>query len=158
MKQFNQQKTVCSVFPFYQLENDDIQNMVTQPTPVQFSKTNSRVEKTKMCNPQDENDKLNLLNKELKDQLRTINEKLVCQNSDFQHKLDEKEKELNEIKFECSNLQSKLHDKQTLRKEIETEYSEFQETTFIAVDKEQENYKGVNKEWRERVNELKNEI
>ena len=158
MKQFNQQKTVCSVFPFYQLENDDIQNMVTQPTPVQFSKTNSSLEKTKMCNLQEENDKLNLLNTELKDQLRTINEKLVCQISDFQHKLDKKEKELNEIKFECSNLLSKLHDEQTLRKEIETEYSEFQEMTFRAVDKEQENYKRVNKEWGQKVNELKNEI
>ena len=82
----------------------------------------------------------------------------MCQNSDFQHKLDEKEKELNEIKFECSNLLSKLHDEQTLRKERETEYSEFQEMTLRAVDKEQENYKRVNKEWGQKVNELKNEI
>ena len=59
MKQFNQQKTVCSVFPFYQLENDDIQNMVTQPTPVQFSKTNSSLEKTKMCNLQEKKKMIN---------------------------------------------------------------------------------------------------
>ena len=158
MKQFNQQKMVCSVFPFYQQENDDIQNMVTQPTPVQFSKTNSSLEKTKMCNLQEENNKLNLFNTELKDKLRTINEKLVCQNSDFRHKLDEKEKELNEIKFECSNLQSELHNEQILRKKIETECKEFEEMTFRAVDKEQENYKRVNKEWGQKVNEQKNEI
>ena len=53
---------------------------------------------------------------------------------------------------------SKLRDEQTLRKEIETEYAEFQEMTFRAVDKEKENYKRVNTEWSQKVNELKNEI
>ena len=92
MKQFNQQKTVCSVFPFYQLENDDIQNMVTRPTPVQFSKTNPSLEKTKMCNLQEENDKLTLLNTELKDKLKTINETLVCQIRIFSINLTKKKR------------------------------------------------------------------
>ena len=43
------------------------------------------------------------------------------------------------------------------RKKIETEYKEFEEMTLRAVDKEQENYKRVNKEWGQRVNELKKE-
>ena len=52
----------------------------------------------------------------------------------------------------------KLNNEQILRKKIETEYKEFEEMTVRAVDKEQENYKRVNREWRERVMELKNEI
>ena len=90
MKQFNQQKTICSVFPFYSLENNEIQNMVTRPAPVQYSQTNSKLDKVKICNILQENEKLKSLNMELKDNLKTLNGNLVRVNSEFEHKLTKK--------------------------------------------------------------------
>ena len=59
---------------------------------------------------------------------------------------------------ESLNLQSKFHHEQTLRKKIETEYKEFEEMTFRAVEKEVEHYKDVNQRHSKEVNELKTEI
>ena len=82
MKQFNQQKTECSVFPFYSLENNEIQNMVARPAPVHYSQTNSKLEKVKFCNILQEHERLKLLNMELKDNFMTLNKNLVRANSE----------------------------------------------------------------------------
>ena len=155
MKQFNKQKTVCSIFPFYSLENEDIKNMVT---PIQISQNNSKSDKIKICNLQEENRQLKVSTTELKDNLKTLNEKQICEHSELQCKLTEMHNEIINSKTECARLLSELNNEQILRKKIETEYKEFEEMTFRAVDKEQENYKRVNKEWGQKVNELKNKI
>ena len=153
MKQFNQQKTVCSVFPFYSLENEDIKNMVT---PIQNSQNNSKSDKMKICNLQEENRQLKVSTMELKDNCKTLNEKQVCEHSELQCKLTEMHNEILNSKTKSARLLSELNNERILRKKIETEYKE--EMTFRAVDKEQENYKRVDKEWGQKVNELKNEI
>ena len=158
MKQFNEQKTVCSMFPFYSLENEDIQNMVTQPAPVHFKQTNSKLENVKICNILQENEKLKSLNMELKDTLKTMNGNIVRANSEFEHKLTEKQNEIKNLKSECSNLQSKLHHEQTLRKKIETEYLEFKEMTFRSINKEREHYEHFTQRHSKEVSELKTEI
>ena len=92
MKQFNEQKTVCSQFPFALVDNDEIQKMVTRS----LSQTNSRSDKIKSYNIQEEfseeNNKLNSLIAGLKDNLRTMNEQLShtqSENSELKHRLSE---------------------------------------------------------------------
>ena len=38
MKHFIEQKTVCSLFPFSSLDNNEIQKMITQPVLSNFAK------------------------------------------------------------------------------------------------------------------------
>ena len=66
--------------------------------------------------------------------------------------------EIASLKTECSNLQSKLHNEQTLYKDVETEYLEFIEMTFRSIDKEAEHYKHVTQRHSKEVSELKTEI
>ena len=95
---------------------------------------------------------------ELKDTLKTMNGNIVRANSEFEHKLTEKQNEIKNLKSECSNLQSKLHHEQTLRKKIETEYLEFKEMTFRSIDKEREHYEHFTQRHSKEVSELKTEI
>ena len=108
MKQFNEQKTVCSMFPFYSLENEDIQNILTQPAPVHFKQTNSKLDKLKNCDILQENEKLKSLNMELNDNFKTLHENQLCEKSVLQCKLTEMQNEIASLKIECSNLQLKL--------------------------------------------------
>ena len=63
MKKFNEQKTVCSVFPFDSLENDEIKNMVTSD---KCTQTTSKADQMKMFNSQEENEQLRTEITELK--------------------------------------------------------------------------------------------
>ena len=74
--------------------------MVARPAPVHYSQTNSKLENVKICNILQENDKS--LNMELKDTLKTMNGNLVRANSEFEHKLTEKQNEIKNLKTECS--------------------------------------------------------
>ena len=155
MKEFNEQKTVCATFPFYSLENEDFKSMVTLN---KFSQNISKVDHMKMCNLQNENGQLKTEIAQLKGQLTSMNEKHVRQDSEFKDKLHKQEGEINSLKTELGKALSDLHHEQTLRKKTETEYSEFQEMTFRAVDKELEHYKHVNKLHSKEVHELKSEV
>ena len=88
----------------------------------------------KICNLQEENRQLKVSTIELKDNLKTLNEKQVCEHSELQCKLTEKHNETLNSKTECARLLSKLHNEQILRKKIENEFKEFEEMTFRAVD------------------------
>ena len=74
-----------------------------------------------------------------------MNEKHLHQDSECQDKLHRQESEITDLRTELGNALSDLYREQTLRKEPEAEYPDFQEMIFRAVDKEQEHYKHVNK-------------
>ena len=161
MKQFNEQKTVCSQFPLSSVDNDGIQKMVTRT----ISQRNSKLDKIKSHNIQEEfaeeNDKLNSLIAGLKDNLTTMNEQFShtqSEKSELKHRLSEEHSKCMKLQTEHSNLQAKLSDKQCLRKERETELSEFKEQTYNVVDKEVEHHRYLEKLHLEEVNELKNDI
>ena len=161
MKQFNEQKTVCSQFPFALVDNDEIQKMVTRS----LSQTNSKSDKIKSYNIQEEfseeNNKLNSLIAGLKDNLRTMNEQLShtqSENSELKHRLSDEQSKCMKLQTEHSNLQAELLDEQCLRKERETEFSDFKKQTYNAVDKEIENHRRIEKLHLQKVNELKTEI
>ena len=155
MKEFNEQKTVCATFPFYSLENEDFKNMVTL---TKFSQNTSKADHMKMGNLQNENGQLKSEIAQLKGQLSLMDEKHLRQDSEIQDKLLKQESEISNLRTELGNALSDLYREQTLRKETEAEYSNFQEMTFRAVDKEQEHYKHVNKLYTTEINELKAEV
>ena len=62
------------------------------------------------------------------------------------------------LKTECARLLSELNSGKILCKKIETEYKEFEEMKFRAVDREVEHYKHVNQLHSKQVKELKTEI
>ena len=74
------------MFPFYSLENEDIKNMVA---PIQISQNNSKSDKIKICNLQEENRQLKVSTMELKDNLKTLNEKQICKHLELQCQLTE---------------------------------------------------------------------
>ena len=126
-------------------------------TPIQISQNNSKLDKMKICNLQEEN-QLKVSTMELKDNLKTLNEKQICEHSELQCKLTEMHNEIINLKTECVRLLSELNNEQILCKKIETEYKELEEMTFRAVDKEVEHYKHVNQLHSKEVEELKTEI
>ena len=148
MKQFNEQKTVCSAFPFYFLENDELKNMVT-------SQTTSKADQTKIFNQQEENVQLRTEISKLKYQIRTVNEKLACMDSEFKSKLNEKQTEIQTLKSESSNLNSKLHNEQCSREEIETKYLAFRRHTEIAVRQQEQQNDNINKHNLREISNLK---
>ena len=155
MKQFNEQKTVCSAFPFYSLENDEIKNMVTSD---KCSQTTSKADQTKIFNLHEENVQLRTEILELKCQIRTVNEKLACMDSELKSKLNEKQTEIQTLKSESSNLNSKLHNEQCSREEIETKYLAFRRHTEIAVRQQEQHNDNINKHNLREISNLKSTI
>ena len=76
MKQFNEQKTVCSQFPFYSLDTDEFLKMMSKSVSIQFSQTNLKSEKTQLRDLLEENDKIKSLAMDLKEDLKAVNENL----------------------------------------------------------------------------------
>ena len=62
------------------------------------------------------------------------------------------------VDTECSKLRSELCEEQRLHKDIQTEFSDFKEQIYNAVDKEIENHRRIEKLHLQEVNELKTEI
>ena len=155
MKQFNEQKTVCSAFPFYSLENDEIKIMVTSD---KCSQTTSKADQMKIFNLQEENVQLRTEITELKGQIRTVNEKLAYMDSEFKSKLNEKQTEIQTLKSESSNLNSKLYHEEYLREEIETEYLAFKRHTENATKQQERHNDNINKHNLREINNLKGTI
>ena len=140
MKQFNEHKTVCSVFPFYSLENNEIQNMVTRPVPVKIQQRTSKAEKTHVCKIQEEY------------------EKVLCENSKLQSELKGIQNELKSLKTEYSNLQSKFRHEQYLHEETETEYLAFKRHTENATKQQERHNDNINKHNLREISNLKGTI
>ena len=62
---------------------------------------------------------------ELNDNFETLHENQLCEKSVLQCKLTEMQNEIASLKTECSNLQLKLHNEQTLYKEIRGSFGKF---------------------------------
>ena len=65
------------------------------------------------------------------------------ENSALKHRLSDEQSKCIKLQTEHSNLQAKVLDEQCLRKERETELSEFKEQTYDAGDKEIENNRRI---------------
>ena len=78
--------------------------------------------------------------------------------SDIQCRRLEEQTKCAELEKECSKLRSELCEEQRLHKDIQTEFSDFKEQTYNAVDKEIENHRRIEKLHLQEVNELKTEI
>ena len=76
------------------MKKKDIKNMVATD---KFCKSSSKVNHIKICNLQEENGHLKSEITELKVQLSTTNEKHVLQQSEFQCKLQEREREISNL-------------------------------------------------------------
>ena len=73
MKQFNEQKTVCSQFSIYSLKTDEFRRVMSKSVSIQFSQTNLKSEKTKLRVLLEENDKMKSLTMDLKEELTVVN-------------------------------------------------------------------------------------
>ena len=161
MKQFNEQKTVCSQFPFYSLDTDGFRKMMSKSVSIQFSQTNLKSEKTKVRDLLEENDKMTLLTMDLKEDLKAVNENLKhteSEKSDIQCRLLEEQTKCAELETECSKLRYELCEEQRLHQEIKTELSEIKEETYNMVDEEVEHHRFIEKPQFLEVNEIKKEI
>ena len=119
---------------------------MTRPVSVHFPQTTSKSDKIKLCDIQEENDKLKSLTVDLREDLTTMNETLkqtLCVHSEIQDRLSEEQGKFMNFQTEYSNLQSKLYDEQCLHKEKEIELSEFKEQTYNMVDKEVEHHRYI---------------
>ena len=161
MKHFIEQKTVCSLFPFSSLDNNEIQKMVTQPVLNNFAKTKSKTENNKLSELQTENQKLDLLVAALTDDLKTANEKLKHKESihlDFKKKLVMEQNKRAESEIEYSELKSEFCEVKRQYKEKTEELETYTEQTQKQIDEDLEYNVLVENHFRRETNVLRNEI
>ena len=161
MKHFIEQKTVCSLFPFSSLDNNEIQNMVTQPVLYNFSKAKSKTENNKLSELQTENQKLDLLVAALTDDLKTANEKLKHKESihlDLKEKVMMEQNKSAKLEKEYSKLKSELCEVKRQYKEKTEELETYPEKTQNKIDEDLEYHVLAENHLRRETNVLRNEI
>ena len=75
MKRFNEQRTVCDIFPYSSLDNDEIRSMSSKSVQTQSLKA-GRSNNSKLKELQEENNRLNVLVSELTENIRLVTEKV----------------------------------------------------------------------------------
>ena len=160
MKQFNEQKTVCDIFPYSSLDNDEIRSMISKPVPTQSFKP-GRSNDSKLKELQDENYKLNVLISELTENIRLVTEKVKTiehEKLNLQCLFAEERETTNMLDNEQIKLINALSIEKQLHLDVQLEYSKFKEQISQTADKELEKCKNVEKEHNQEVDELKSGI
>ena len=157
----HEQKTVCSLFPFSSLDNNEIQKMVTQPVLNNFANAKSKTENNKLRELQTENQKLNLLVAALTNDLKTANEKLKHKESihmDLKEKLVMEQNKSAKLEIEYSELKSEFCEVKGQYKEKTEELETYTEQTQKQIDEDLEYHVLVENHLRRETNVLRNEI
>ena len=160
MKRFNEQKTVCDVFPYSSLDNDEIRSMISKPVPTQSFKP-GRSNNSKLKELQDENNKLNVLIFELTENIRLVTEKVKTiehEKLNLQCLFAEERDTTNMLENEQIKLMNALSLEKQLHLDVQMEYSKFKEQTSKTADKVKERCRYVEQAHDQEVNELKSEI
>ena len=160
MKRFNEQKTVCDIFPYSSLDNDEIRSIISKPVPTQSFKP-GRSNNSKLKELQNENNKLNVLILELTENIRLVTEKVKTiknEKLNLQCLFAEERDTTNMLENEQIKLMNALSLEKQLHLDVQMEYSKFKEQTSKTADKETERCRYVEKAHDHEVNELKSEI
>ena len=160
MKQFNEQKTVCDIFPYSSLDNDEIRSMISKSVPTQSFKP-GRSNNSKLKELQDENNKLNVLIFELTENIRLVTEKVKTiehEKLNLQCLFAEERDTTNMLENEQIKLMNALSLEKQLHLDVQMEYSKFKEQTSQTADKVKERCRYVELAHDQEVNELKSEI
>ena len=160
MKRFNEQKTVCDIFPYSSLDNDEIRSMSSKSVQTQSLKP-GRSNNSKLTEMQEENNRLNVLISELTENIRLVTEKVIIIEHEKLHLqclFAEERDTTNMLENEQIKLMNALSLEKQLHLDVQMEYSNFKEQISQTADKELERCKHIEKEHNQEVNELKSEI
>ena len=160
MKRFNEQKTVCDIFPYSSLDNDEIRSMSSKSVQIQSLKP-GQSNNSKLKELQEENNRLNILSLELTENIRLVTEKVKIiehEKLNLQCLFAEERDTTNMLENEQIKLMNSFSLEKQLHPDVQIEYSNFKEQTSKTADKEIERSRYVEKAHNQEVNELKSEI
>ena len=138
MNRFNEQKTVCDIFPYSSLDNDEIRSMSSKSVQTQSLKA-GRSNNSKLKELQEENNRLNALVSELTENIRLVTKKVKIiehEKLNLQCLFAEERGTTNMLENEQIKLMNALSLEKQLHLDVQMQNSKFKEQTSHSADKE----------------------